>query len=57
MKRKGRKGGRFYICPNNLWVCWAYSESEAKQLLDTENIMLRKEYNKHIKKNSLKKNS
>ncbi len=57
MKRKGRKGGRFYICPNNLWVCWAYSESEAKQLLDTENIMLRKEYNKLIKKNSLKKNS
>lgn len=52
MKRKGRKGGRYYICPNNLWVCWAYSEREAKQLLDTEDVMLRKEYNKLKNKNS-----
>lgn len=56
MRRKGRKGGRYYICPNNLWTCWAYSESEAKQMLKSENVMLRTEYNKSIK-NQLKKNS
>lgn len=52
MNRKGRKGGRYYICPDNLWQCWAYSENEARKLLGTDKVILRTEYNR-IKKQSL----
>lgn len=44
--RKGRKGGRYYVCPDNQFMCWAYSVGEAKQLLKTENVMLWTEYRK-----------
>lgn len=46
MKRKGRKGGRYYVCPFNGYTCWAYSESEARTLLNTDRVILRTEYNR-----------
>ena len=52
MRRKGRKGGRYYVCPINGWQCWAYSETEAKQLLKTSHVMLRTGYQKQMKLNA-----
>ena len=52
MRVKGRKGGRYYICPSNGWTCWAYSEGEARTLLKTDTVITRTEYNKDQKTNS-----
>ena len=48
--RKGRKGGRLYVCPDNGYMCWAYTVGEAKSLLKTDNVVLWTAYRRNQQK-------